>query len=246
MHSLHPYAAAGDGNEINYFFYLNKPILVKESYSSIQFDEVVLIEPGEVGAAFGTAEFYDYVVVEGSKDNGAIWTPIEGGYDAADNAGWLTQYNSQIDAEQNSISKGKASLFRKRTLDIHNTFAAGDIIRIRFRLFSDPAATGWGWAIDNLEIQTALEPTAVKETDILQGVKIYPNPATNRVVVSIQAEKPLRKVNIRILDLKGRVALDKELTINGIQAEAVIDTNGLAKGVYAVEVKANEGKTTKN
>jgi hypothetical protein len=245
LHSLHPYMAGGNGNEINYFYYLNKPILVKESYASIQFDEVALIEPGEADAPFGTDGFYDFVVVEGSKDNGTTWIPIGNGYDASDNADWLKHYNDGLDAEQNSTSKGNASLFRKRIFNLHTNFAAGDIIRIRFRLFSDPAATGWGWAIDNLEIQSASDPTAVKESEILNGVNIYPNPATDKVTVNIHAEKPLGKVYIRIFDLKGRVAVVKELAIEGVQAEATINTNTLSKGIYAVEIKADGGKTTK-
>lgn len=245
LHSLHPYVAAGDGNEINYFYYLNKAIIVKESNATIHFDEVVMIEPGEAGARFGTAGFYDYVVVEGSKDDGVTWVPVEKGYDASDNEDWLKHYNEGLNADQNSTSKGNASLFRKRTLNLHTNFAAGDIVRIRFRLFSDPAAIGWGWAVDNLAIQSASGPTAVSETEILTGVMIYPNPATDKLTVNIHAEKPLGKVYVSIFDLKGRVAVVKELATEAVRAETTIDTNSLSRGIYAVEIRAKKGKTTK-
>ena len=40
---------------------------------------------------------------------------------------------------------------------------AGDTILVRFRLFSDPYANGWGWAIDNLRIQIPVSaPVAFK------------------------------------------------------------------------------------
>jgi hypothetical protein len=34
----------------------------------------------------------------------------------------------------------------------NENIASGDILLIRFRLYSDPAAVGWGWAIDNLSV----------------------------------------------------------------------------------------------
>lgn len=156
IHSSHPYPEAGSGS-LNFSYQLRVPIKVKAQGASIKFDEIVLVEPGEPGSGFGTDAFYDYVVTEASKDGGVSWKPVEDGYDSRANADWLAKYNSSI-ISNISQGKGDPSLFKPRVLDLLKNFKAGDEILIRFRLFSDPAAAGWGWAIDNLKIQIDDEP----------------------------------------------------------------------------------------
>jgi hypothetical protein len=154
IHSMHPYPE-GNGspnNELNLIYQLKIPIRVSERDGSIRFDEIVLVEPGEPGTVFGNLEFWDYVVVEGSVDGGITWTPVADGYDARDYSPWLTRYNSAISGN-NSTAIGDPTLYRQRTMNMLNKFSAGDEVVIRFRLYSDPLAAGWGWAIDNLKIQ---------------------------------------------------------------------------------------------
>jgi hypothetical protein len=154
IHSTHPYPE-GDGSpndEINLIYQLKIPVRIKEKDAFIKFDEIVLVEPGESGTVFGNTEFYDFVVVEGSKDGGITWTPVADGYDSRANTVWLTRYNSAISGN-NSTATGDASLYRNRTIDLQTKFNTNDEVVIRFRLYSDPFAAGWGWAIDNLKIQ---------------------------------------------------------------------------------------------
>ncbi len=152
IHSIHPYPEAGSGPNLNFIYELRVPIKVKTADASIKFDEIVLVEPGDPGTRFGDAKFYDYVIVEGSTDGGANWKPFIDGYDSRDYTPWLTKYNGSI-ISNISQGIGDPSLFRPRTINMLNKFKAGDEVVIRFRLFSDPGAAGWGWAIDNLKIQ---------------------------------------------------------------------------------------------
>jgi hypothetical protein len=92
------------------------PILVKQN-GIMSFDEVVLVEPGETGTTFGDSEFWDYVIVEGSKDFGKTWLPIINGYDSRANSTWLTVYNSNISG-QDSKSLGSKELFINRQFSI--------------------------------------------------------------------------------------------------------------------------------
>lgn len=154
IHTQHPYPE-GQGfpdNRFEWVYQLRVPIRVKATDATLAFDEVVLIEPGEPGSTFPSEEFYDYVVVDGSKDGGVTWTTVANGYDSRDFGPWLTRYNSAI---TNSISTavGDPTLFRTRTMNLQDKFDTGDEVVLRFRLFSDPGAAGWGWAIDNLKIQ---------------------------------------------------------------------------------------------
>jgi len=115
------------------------PIIINSSNAFILFDEVALVEPGDSGAAFGSSNFYDYVIVEGSKDAGKTWNYFLPGWSCRDNAAWLTRFNSLLDANGNSLAAGDMSLLKKRQLDMLSSgyFKAGDTILIHFRLYSD-------------------------------------------------------------------------------------------------------------
>lgn len=145
IHSPHPYPEAGANNELNITYQLRVPIIVSANASLMSFDEVVIIEEGEPGSVFGDPGFYDYVAVEGSNDGGQNWTLLADGYDSRDNPVWLSVYNAS--------GNGNETHYKRRTIDLLDTFTPGEEVVFRFRMFSDPFGNGWGWAIDNLQIQ---------------------------------------------------------------------------------------------
>jgi len=164
LHSTHPYAnGSGPNNESNYSIELKYPIIVQNVFPVISFDEVALIEAGENGSVFGDREFYDYVIVEASKDGGSNWLPLVDGYDNRVSSSWATRYNSNINEQNNSEATGDESLFVNREINLlaNGNFEIGDEILIRFRLFADEAAHGWGWVIDNLKVQVDDEAPAL-------------------------------------------------------------------------------------
>lgn len=232
IHSEHPYLnGSGANNESNYTYQLQVPIIVSAANHFIKFDEIVLVEPGEDGSEFGDNDFFDYVVVEGSKDDGVTWAPFEDGYDSRANSAWLTRYNSNIVGDD-SHATGIPSFFRERQIDIlsSSTFAAGNEIKIRFRLFADEAAYGWGWAIDNLSIQG--EITGVEDTPG-ESLEVYPNPAKDHIIVRL----PSAASRIEIFDVSGRTVT----SITSGETEFEIDTHNFPSGLYFI--KAIEGKS---
>lgn len=178
IHSTHPYPE-GNGlinNEIELLWQLKIPVRVKAEDATIRFDEIVLIEPGETGSVFGSNEFYDYVVVEGSKDGGVTWTTIADGYDSRSNDDWLATYNSAISGN-NSTAIGTPALYKPRLLNLLDKFQEGDEVVIRFRLYSDQLAAGWGWSVDNLRIQIDETPPKILHNHVdyvLFGTEIIP------------------------------------------------------------------------
>lgn len=166
LNSPHNYA-----NNQNYTATLLTPIIVAAANATLIYDDVALVEPGESGSKFGDEEFYDYVVVEGSNDFGRTWKPLADGYDARDDNRWLAAYNAN--------QAGAPAMFKNHTVNLLQTFSAGEQILIRFRLFADEGTVGWGWLVDNLIIQpnaTAVTlPTAAlpSEYNLAQN---YPNP----------------------------------------------------------------------
>ncbi len=181
LHTVHPYEFAGEANSLEYIAQLRYPIKIDEVYHYIEFDEIVLVEPGEPGYEFGEDEFWDYVIVEASNNEGAIWTPIEPGWDSRLHEEWETAYNQSM-WEQHSQAVGTPDMYKRHQMNIldGNKLIVGDEILLRFRLYSDPYAYGWGWAIDNLKIQTeGLSSGLFANTNL---VKVYPNPVKGNVL----------------------------------------------------------------
>ena len=146
LHTAHPYP----GNS-QIIALLRHPITVADDPTEavITYDEVVLVEEGT--GSWPNANFFDFCLVEASKD-GCTWTPLVTGYDSRDQASWSAAFQSGLQGNGNSITPGNESMYLKRTINLHDNLSPGDLVFIRWRLQSDPAATAWGWAIDNIEV----------------------------------------------------------------------------------------------
>ncbi|MGB2867688.1 MAG: T9SS type A sorting domain-containing protein [Bacteroidota bacterium] len=190
-HTPHPYS-----NNSTYLLTLNVPIVVAPSNAFLRFDEIAIVEPGDPGSKFGDSNFWDYCIVEGSED-GITWTPFEDGYDCNFSADWLSAWNAS--------ASGSPSLVHKHTMNMLTKFNGGDSILIRFRMFTDGAATGWGWMIDNLEIQgslTGVDQNAGVPTEFSLAQN-FPNPFNPGTAIrfTIPTESD---VTLKIYDALGR------------------------------------------
>jgi hypothetical protein len=234
IHSLHPYPDARN----NLIYQMLVPVIVDAdpAKATIRFDEIVLVEPGADDGPFGSADFYDYVVVEGSRDNGVTWTPVADGYDSRDREAWLAAYNSSIDIDENSNTVGTPALFAPRTLNLRDKFAAGDVVQLRFRLFSDPAAHGWGWAIDNLRIQDNTITSLASELKRTGGLNVYPNPSEGKFTVQARFQKPTAGLQITVRNNLGQVVLRQALAGAQSELKQDIDLSSLSAGMYMVSV----------
>ncbi len=157
LNSRHPYESPEDNNKtIDYTAVLRQPLKFSESGIMFNFNELVLVEPGAAGTVYGSADFYDYVIVEGSKNFGKTWFGFIDGYDSRLIKSWETAYNSSISGD-NSTFTGTESMLRKHAFLYRPTanISAGDTLLVRFRLFSDPFANGWGWVLENLKYKPA-------------------------------------------------------------------------------------------
>ncbi|UOR05200.1 T9SS type A sorting domain-containing protein [Hymenobacter aerilatus] len=236
IHSTHPYV-----NNVNYFYRLLVPIRVKADpqIARVRFDEIVLVEPGEEGSVFPAPNFFDYVVVEGSLD-GTTWTPLAPGYDARNNANWLDLYNRALSGE-NSAAVGTPSIYASRTISLLDKFKAGDVVQLRFRLYADGGAYGWGWAIDNLHIQdNTVTPTA----QALQGagVSVFPNPTAGQFTVQTRFDKPVANLEVVVRNALGQEVLRQSQTAVKGQVSLPLDLNKCANGFYLVSLTA-DGET---
>ncbi|MGD8306720.1 MAG: T9SS type A sorting domain-containing protein, partial [Ignavibacteria bacterium] len=226
VHSPHGYP-----NNVEFTYTLTIPIIVASSDALLSYDDVAIVEPGEAGSEFGDDDFWDYVVVEGSIDNGTTWLPLADGYDAGYDATWLATYNAS--------GAGDATMFVNHTLNLLDTFNAGDEVVIRFRLFADAFTNAWGWAIDNLNIQNV---TDANNGDALPTVyslsQNYPNPFNPSTTIKF-ALPEAAQVELKVYDVLGaEVATLMNQELQAGRYDVNWDASQLASGVYIYRIKA--------
>jgi len=236
----HPYENAAERGSLNFTYTLNRPIILKERNALIEFDEIVLVEPGEANTAYTDERFWDYVIVEGKKNGEAEWLPFLDGYDSREQSAWLAAFvRGQVGGpSDNSVAIGLPSLWRPRTIDMleNGNFFPGEIVDVRFRLFSDPMLWGWGWAVDNLRIQ---DPTIAVEDYLNQeDFTLSPNPSTTSyIVVEANFKKAVNNLQIHIYDNVGRLLVTKSINATSGQIKEAIDVDNLTSGIYFVNMR---------
>ncbi len=258
VNSEHPYRNGSNVfSESNYTYTLLAPVRVKANPDSarIQFDEIALIEPNDAGSFFGGNGFYDYAIVEGSKDNGLTWLPMLDGYNANDKPEWLATWNSSMapglpnTGEVNSTATGNSSLLKPRTILIQaaGNFKANDVILIRFRLFADQLAHGWGWQIDNLKIQVAPPPPVLATEPLpMASFSVYPNPASGSVRVMAELSQTATEGTMTLSGPSGQTLRQLPVTVrNGKQINEQLDVSQLPAGMYFLQLNAGDAKQVK-
>jgi hypothetical protein len=81
---------------------------------------------------------------------------------------------------------------------------------------------------------------SVEEQNLSNLVNIYPNPNTGQFFIKLDLNK--ENYSVKIMDVTGQIIYSKtELS----KSKLVVDLNTIANGLYFVEVKTSEGKTTK-
>ena len=222
IHTDHPYEKSPDNNGINRSFVLLYPIKIRSEDSFLEFEEVVLVEPG-AGDDYNSPAFGDYVIVEGSLDR-ETWIPVVPGYDSRKHVDWLNYYNGNI---QNGDSRaiGTLNYFKKNRINLLETFDPEDVVFLRFRLFSNQLNSGWGWAIDNLKIQDQIT-SLVKERSL---EALFPNPVIDLLQIRLTHSEGAQ---LLIFNGLGQNVLDNWLN----DRENSIDVSGLPTGIYVVRI----------
>ncbi len=242
LNSAHPYLSPdADGMNYNFTTILKYPVILKTG-GKMSFDEIVLVEPGETGTKFGDEEFWDYVIVEGSKDGGITWKPLLDGYDSNAQLAWYSLFNSKMSGN-NSTAVPTKDLIVKREIDLlaNQNFVAGDTIQIRFRLFSDPYSHGWGWMIDNLVIQdfgTATHSLAISSGEVL----FFPNPASGLVNLQIQSNEKVSKFILKTFNASGNLVYNQSFSMESTSFQTEIDVSRLVPGLYLFAVEPEKGQ----
>jgi len=244
LHSKHPYKAPNEElASYNFYAQLRIPIRLSSDNPLMSFDEIAYVENGEEGTVFDDEEFYDYVIVEGSKDDGKTWRPFADGWDCRAYATWNENYLNGIipgSGTNDSQAIPEEDEIRYRLINMLDDpyFQSGDIVLIRFRLFSDPFVRGWGWMIDNLRIQGT---TTVKDYPIIpEGINIYPVPSSGLLNVSLQMKERIAELQVDLMDLTGRELLAEKFSYPSDAFAEQFNIGHLPNGVYLLKITAGD------
>ena len=242
LHSPHPYPSPNqDETNFDFISLLKYPIIIKDE-GRLSFKEVVLIEPGETNTVFGDEEFWDFAIVEGSKNGTDNWLPLLDGYDSRENSSWLSLYNGSISG-QNSTAKGNSNLFVQREFYLTDSenFAVDDTIFIRFRIFSDPYANGWGWAIDDLSIQD--KSTSANTLEFSPGeIHVFPNPVNSLLNIRANFKQETKEVKIQLLNSSGIILSEKQLAVSERTIHETMDVQAFSPGLYLLVMSFDDGQ----
>lgn len=242
LNSAHPYLSPDmDDTEFNFSTILKYPIVLNTK-GKMTFDEIVLVEPGEAGTKFGDQNFWDYVIVEGSSDGGKTWNPFADGYDSNAQKSWLTLWNSSTSGN-NSTATPTKDLFVKHEINMlaSGNFKVGDVVLVRFRLFSDPYSHGWGWIIDNLAIQdweTANAPEILSSGQI----NFSPNPATNQLNLQIDGKSIIHDLQLKVYNVSGELVYNQIFSVESTAFQTTIDVRNFTSGLYLFAVEPEKGR----
>ena len=235
LHTDHPYQQSLVENEkYNLVAQLNIPVILEEN-GLMTFDEVVLVEPGDQNANYTEEYFWDFVIVEGSKDNGKTWQPFIDGYDSSVDSEWESKFSSTLKSSTSSAA-GHENMFLENSINLtdNNFFSAGDTVIFRFRLASDKSVTGWGWAIDNLNIQ--MLNTNSNEIIVAADVAIYPNPFTNNLFIDCSKLINPSEVQIQITDLVGKTVYRETKYDSEYNPKLQISLPDAKPGIYIASI----------
>jgi hypothetical protein len=133
----------------------------------------------------------------------------------------------------NSTYVPAQSDFQKHTIEIRTSdkFSKNDTLIIRFRLYSDPYAHGWGWSIDDLSIKSV----AAGIPDIgNKDFSLYPNPGNGLIRISGEESSP-SVISFDIINISGIIIKKGTLQPAG---ESVIDITGEPPGIYIILFKS--------
>jgi hypothetical protein len=154
---------------------------------------------------------------------------------------WLADYNNSI-VGNNSTFVGTEDMAQKHAFLYKPTdnISAGDTLLVRFRLYSDPFANGWGWVIEDLKINPLVD--AVPETTE-KKINIYPNPGNGIIKIStdIYSSGNYKPLHYNVFNAAGIRLINATTTLSG---ETLVNISDYPPGMYIIVLYLDDGIKT--
>lgn len=91
---------------------------------------------------------------------------------------------------------------------------------------------------------TGVQPTGIDYNDISSSVFLFPNPAADRLSMSIENQL-VGEVQVRIFSTSGQLIDYKQFMKNGYQVDYSFNVDSLPSGLFLVEVIMNRSRAVK-
>ena len=176
-------------------------------------------------AKWGIEAGFDYVQFEVSTNNGASWEAQCGNYTRTGNS--IQGINGQ------PMYDGVQDAWIQESIDLSEYL--GETIKVRFQLVSDQSATADGFYFDDFNISTISEASLSNETFDKLGVKLYPNPISDKLTVYFPN---MASANLKLYSITGQLV--KEEKIENHLTD--IDLKTLNPGIYIVQLQTEKAK----
>jgi Secretion system C-terminal sorting domain len=212
-------------------YLLKYPITLNQNSSWVQWDEMVLVEPG-----------VDKVAFEVSKDGGATWIAVFDPYDASEVRAWNNLFDGTLDSDGNSTAVAEPAFMEHRFFDMlqNPEINGGEEVLVRFSMTVNDNVNGWGWVLDNFEIQG---PTTGIEDEFKSTIQVYPNP-TNTGYINLQGSVKGSHSRIVVTDVLGKIVKVKNTAIINSTLNETLDLTQLKSGIYMISVNTANGIST--
>ncbi|WP_430934802.1 T9SS type A sorting domain-containing protein [Saccharicrinis sp. 156] len=232
IHSPHPYP-----ENVDLIYTLKYPIIISndEEMAFLKYYDIAYLETGETNSEYPDEDFFDYAVVEGSKD-GLEWKALAPGYDFSYEDIWNQGVNDYK-------ATPSAKDFTDHHVNLYDTFAAGDTILIRFKLHSDPFEDGWGWVIDNIRIQGQISSVNQNSTSDFE-VSVFPNPTKGNRVRVLLKDVYMGVFEVSVFGSSGQQFIKKAYFKGSEIYEQEIELPELPKGFYLVKIRMGHKQMT--
>ena len=214
----HPYA-----DNTTYSVVLKQPLTISESNRTFIYEDFAIVEPYTTDLNDLT-KFYDYVIIEASKDL-QNWTTLDK-YDARRFEDWLIESGKDVD-----LMNINDALFKKQSIDIKSKgFVDGDEVVLRFSLVTDPGTTSYGWAIRSINTDAV---ASVK--DVLTNMRLFSvYPTVSNGNITVFGKNNLGNSKVQIVDLTGKKVYQNTFDFNQNQKQEI--SVNLTQGVYILQL----------
>lgn len=110
-------------------------------------------------------------------------------------------------------------------------------------LYENHGTSFGGAAIDDIQLALTSQSLGIGENKALLSCRLFPNPNRGLFQMELTPKKP-GMIGIRIISLSGQIVFDEQFNSGAGQVIKSFDLRSLAKGVYQIRVRADEGSWT--
>ncbi len=188
-----------------------------------------------------SATLYGFSLENAESAELTFWTryALETNYDYT----WLeisTDGNNWTELDE---FNGNQSAWIQKEYDLEE-YLGEPYVTVRFRFYSDVYVTDDGMYIDDLELNVVTSISGSGENQLADDqVNVMPNPFRDYAVVELNCRNE-GKVSIHLLNSSGTAVRSLEKMATAGTQQVRIDAEGLAPGIYYLQVETNGGVKT--